>query len=441
MARIFQNTDHRRELLGKALLSLLLLLAVTDLQTTAAVTPQIALGLETTATAVTYGFVVYSLAAVSAALLLRRFAGRCGRTELLTPTAFLYALSCLLAALAPNISFFIFSRFLSGFAGGFVSALAITALAAATSYKTRGKNMSLISFSYYMAPMLGVPVGTFLTGLYSWRIVFALTAGLIFLSGLLIRLFPLASAGKTAVAAAAGRGGGGLARSPGAVGTDGENPDDLSGSLRMGIISAFFVSGGLIGFTTFIGAWLFDALRATPNQVGAAYALLNVGALTGGILGGFLADRFGKRPAALHPNLLIALGFLSLPLLSGVDLILPLIIVIAFAAALRVAPLQALLTGLAAAGCREQGAAAGKIASYIATRNISSQLGIGSAILLCGQIYYNYGLKGVSLVCALFTIGAWWTVRAITEPAEKSVAAVGPARATAYGWSENRPGF
>lgn len=374
----------------KALISFLMLLAVTDLQTIAAITPQIAQGLTTTTTAISYSFVSYSLSAVFAALLLRTYAKKLGNTRLLSFAAILYALSCLLVATAPNIFIFIAARSLSGIAGGFISALAITALANVTSYKKRGVNMSLISFSYYMAPMFGVPLSTFLTASYGWRTVFFVTGALVFVTGILIQFSSLTSQSETS-----------------------EQSDfksehtNLSLSLRMGIVSAFFVSGSIVGFTTFLGTWLFDSLKANPKQVGFAYALINCGALIGGISGGFLADKIGKRTIALHPNLIMTFCLLSLPLFIWESARIALIIMIAFAAALRVAPLQALLTELASPK---------EIASYIATRNVASQLGIGVSILICGQLYFNYGLNGVSVACAVLTICAWITIRAITEP-------------------------
>jgi predicted MFS family arabinose efflux permease len=86
-----------------------------------------------------------------------------------------------------------------------------------------------------------------------------------------------------------------------------------------------------------------------------------------------------------------------------------LIVGINFGAALRVAPLQALLTELV--GPEET-------ASYIAARNIASQLGIGFAVLFGSQIYAQYQMVGVSLFCGLLTLGAWITIKAIDEPNE-----------------------
>ena len=370
---------------------MLLLLAVTDLQTIAAITPQIAIGLDTSTTAVSYSFAAYSMAAVVAALLLRNYSNRFGKTRSLSLIAMLYAVSCAFAAVAPNIFIFLVSRSISGIAGGFISALVITALAQVTAYEKRGVNMNFISFSYFMAPMLGVPLSAFLTDYYGWRIVFVITGGLVFFTGILISIFPI---GKKSIKNRI------VSPRPNA---------NFSKSLRMGIISAFFVSGSVVGFTAFVGTWLYDSWQANAKQVGLIYALLNFGALIGGISGGFLADKFGKRPVALHPGLLMAFCLFALPLMIWENAILVLLFTVAFAGALRVAPLQALLTELARPN---------EIASYIATRNIASQIGIGFSILVCGQLYLSFGLEGVSIACAVLSMGSWITIKAIVEPDE-----------------------
>jgi predicted MFS family arabinose efflux permease len=82
-----------------------------------------------------------------------------------------------------------------------ISALAIAALANASSYAKRGKQMSGVAVSYFLAPVLGVPLGTYLTGLYSWRVVFGFSAVLVALAGLLVRLFPLPDSGAATPAA------------------------------------------------------------------------------------------------------------------------------------------------------------------------------------------------------------------------------------------------
>jgi pimeloyl-ACP methyl ester carboxylesterase len=84
-----------------------------------------------------------------------------------------------------------------------------------------------------------------------------------------------------------------------------------------------------------------------------------------------------------------------------------LISITAFFAALRVAPLQALVTEIVEPAER---------ATYVALRNGASQLGIAAAVAAGGRLYSGYGLTGVGLLCAALTLGAWLTVRLLDDP-------------------------
>jgi pimeloyl-ACP methyl ester carboxylesterase len=79
----------------------------------------------------------------------------------------------------------------------------------------------------------------------------------------------------------------------------------------------------------------------------------------------------------------------------------------AFLAALRVAPLQALVTELVAASER---------ATYIALRNGASQLGIALAVAAGARLYPSYGLAGVGAMCAALTLGATLSMRKLADP-------------------------
>jgi predicted MFS family arabinose efflux permease len=99
----------------------------------------------------------------------------------------------------------------------------------------------------------------------------------------------------------------------------------------------------------------------------------------------------------------------------------------AFFAALRVAPLQALITELVAASER---------ATYVALRNGASQLGIAAAVAAGARLYPQYGLAGVGAMCAALTLGATLSMRKLADPHDRNTPAQGdsePASPTAEG--------
>jgi predicted MFS family arabinose efflux permease/pimeloyl-ACP methyl ester carboxylesterase len=395
---------------------LLVLLAVIDSQVIGAVAPQIAAGLGVTKTAVAGSITLYSLAAASVALWLGKYARRMNPSVWLPLSAALFVAASVLAAAAPHLAFFLAARALAGLAGGLISALSIAAIANASSYAKRGRQMSGVAVSYFLAPVLGVPLGALLTGAYGWRAVFALAAVLVAVACALVYLFPLPSATpeasgaddrSDAVQQAAGSSAWGalwklLVRSR---------------STLMGVVGAFFVSGGLVGFTAYLGTWLSDAFYAGPRDVGLVYALAGLGAVVGGGAGGALADRFGKRRVAIQGSLWMALLLVMLPAFAWSASLLALIGLTAFLAALRVAPLQALITELVDPSER---------ATYVALRNGASQLGIAGAVAGCGRLYATLGLAGVGLLCAALTLGAWLSVRMIHDPHRHSAPEMAP---------------
>lgn len=411
---------------------LLMLVALVDSQVVAAITPQIASGLGSAKTSVAASVTVYALAAAAVALLLGRSAGRVNPVRWLPGAAGIFVAANALAAFAPHVAMFWAARALAGLAGGLVSALVIAALADASSYARRGKQMSGVAVAYFLAPVLGVPVGAWLAGRFGWRVVFAASAVLVAVAGLLVRQFPLlpaneATGDKTTGGEADEAAGDARARQ---VETRQKRVDERKGvdagatgrvslwrlamrsrSTRRGIVSAFFVSGGLVGLTTYLGTWLSDAFRAGAREVGLIYALAGIGAVVGGALGGLLADRYGKRRVAIISSGLMIFLVLVLPTFTWGARLWAITGATAFLAALRVAPLQALITELVAASER---------ATYIALRNGASQLGIALAVAAGARLYTGYGMAGVGAMCAALTLGATLSMRKLADPHDEA---------------------
>jgi predicted MFS family arabinose efflux permease/pimeloyl-ACP methyl ester carboxylesterase len=419
-----------------------MLAALVDSQVVGAITPQIALGLNSAKTTVAASVMGYALAAAAVALLLGRRAGRVDPVRWLPAAAGIFVAANALAAIAPHVAVFWTARALAGLAGGLVSALVIAALADASSYARRGKQMSGVAVAYFLAPVVGVPVGTWLAGRVGWRAVFAATAVLVGIAGLLVRQFPLSPVNEAQNDAATGEPADAATRqktderrqqSDGRTTIDGQataggRASSTTGrrasltaggrtslwqlamrscSTRRGIVSAFFVSGGLVGLTTYLGTWLSDAFRAGTREVGLIYALAGAGAVAGGALGGLLADRYGKRRIAVWSSALMIFLLLMLPAFTWSARLWAIIGATAFLAALRVAPLQALVTELVAVSER---------ATYIALRNGASQLGIALAVAAGARLYPSYGLAGVGAMCAALTLGATLSMRKLQDP-------------------------
>jgi predicted MFS family arabinose efflux permease/pimeloyl-ACP methyl ester carboxylesterase len=387
--------------------SLLMFAALVDSQVVAAIAPQVALGLRTAPARVAASVTVYSIAAACVALLLGRRARKVRPAAWLSVAACVFVAANVLAALAPRVAVFWAARAAAGLAGGLVSALVIAALADASAYARRGRQMSGVAISYFLAPVIGVPFGAWLAGRAGWRIVFAATATLVAAAGLLVRQFPLAKAQRDDDARATYDEGDATRASLWSLVM-------RSRSTRRGIASAFFVSGGLVCLTTYLATWLSDAFGAKAGEVAFVYAVAGVGAVAGGALGGALADKFGKRRVAVWASLWMSLFVLLIATFNRGALLWSVIGATAFLAALRIAPLQALITELVAPVERT---------AYVALRNASSQLGIAAAVVAGARVYQGMGLFGVGLLSAALTLCAWLSLRKIEDPHARDVQA------------------
>ncbi|MBI4851794.1 MAG: MFS transporter [Acidobacteria bacterium] len=390
---------------------LLLLTALTDSHVVPAIAPQIALGLNTSKTFIAFSVSAYAVAAATIAIALAKYSSKINIPKGIVIAVGIFTLAAIIVLIAPNPAIFFIGRTLGGFAGGLISALTIAGIANTTDYGARGKQMSGVAVCYLLAPVLGVPLGTFISGLFSWRILFLITLSSALIAGLLSYFYPLPSVAT---------------KKPGEESL--ENQDNKvqtssswgvlwqlamrSSSTRRGILGAFFVSGGLVGFVTYLGIWLSDAFYLQTNQIGLTYALIGGTAVIGGALGGIFSDRVGKQKIIVQASKFMALFLLILPTFNWSISLFIIMGIVSILAALRIAPLQALVTEIVEPNERP---------SYIALRNTASQIGIALAVAISGQIYVSYGMAGVCLISCLLTIGAWYSIQGIADFEGKQV--------------------
>src|ERR687893_540540 len=183
--------DERTRGLAVLCACLLMLAALVDSQVVGAIAPQVAAGVGASKAMVAASVTAYSIAAACVALLLARGTLRGRPARWLPLAAVLFVAGASTAAAAPHVAVFWAGRAVAGLAGGLVSALVVAALADASSYARRGRQMSGVAVCYFLAPVVGVPLAAWLAGRAGWRTVFVAVAVLTALAGLLVKLFPL----------------------------------------------------------------------------------------------------------------------------------------------------------------------------------------------------------------------------------------------------------
>lgn len=364
-------------------LFLLLFLGVADNQVIAALFPNLVSSFQVTVSVAGLLVVVYSAAAAVAAFVSGALSDLYGRRWFLRVGVLAFALASLLSSRTESFAGLMLARSLTGLAAGTLSTCAVAYAGDWFPYAVRGRAIGLISSAYFVAPIVGVPVAAAIAQRFGWRQAFLAFSLLAFVMvGVSFtlpkeQLNPQPSSEK-------------LRRTFHAFRTFLGRHDTAA---ALGI--AFMVSGGLVGFITYIGQWLSSRFEIATGTIGLIFAFGGAVAVLSAPLGGILSDRWGKRPASMMGSIVMALAMALVPFLPwGVGLLVVFGLT-SVGAAFRQGPLTALMTEMVPAAQR---------GTFIALRNISSQLGIGTTVLVAGVLYQRHGYAGVTTFCAVMTV-------------------------------------
>jgi DHA1 family purine base/nucleoside efflux pump-like MFS transporter len=383
-------------------LFLLLFLGLADNQMIAALLPSLVKSFGISLPTAGLLVVVYSLAAAVAAFLSGTLSDHFGRRRFLLAGVAFFALASFAAAESRTLNELMLARALTGLAAGTLSTCSITFAADWFAYNVRGRAIGLISSAYFAAPILGVPIAAQIADRFGWRRAFLFFAGLavvVTLATLRLpreRLNPRPSKEKLRTAAKAFRSF--LVR------------HDTAAAL----VIAFLVSGGLVGFLTYIGEWLNTSFGLPTRTIGWVFMLGGIVAVGSAPLGGILSDRWGKRAISIASNILLAVAVAFVPFLPWGLGLLGVFALASLGAAFRQGPLTALMTEMVPAAQR---------GAFIAMRNISSQMGIGATAYLGGVLFQRSGYAAVTSLCAVMTAAVVILLAThIVEPCGESLA-------------------
>lgn len=363
-------------------LFLLLFLGAADNQMIAALLPLLVSSFRVTVEIAGLLVVVYSVAAALAAFITGSLSDHYGRRRFLLGGALIFALASWVASRTQTWTALMVARAITGFAAGTISTCSIAYAGDRFAYTVRGRAIGLISSAYFVAPIIGVPLAAQIADRLGWRRVFFFFA---------LLAFVVISVSVTL---------------PRDRVTSQPSSEKLGTTLRafrsflrrrdtaaaLGI--AFLVSGGLVGFITYIGEWLSNRFEVPTRTIGWVFMLGGLVAIAGAPLGGTVSDRWGKRAVSIASNVLLAMAVALVPFLSWGIWLLIVFGATSLGAAFRQGPLTALMTELVPSAQR---------GSFIALRNICSQLGIGAAVLVGGLLYERHGYLAVTTLCAAMT--------------------------------------
>ena len=225
------------------------------------------------------------------------------RNILLLATALLGVGSLMMSA-SPNLVFLLVVRFVVGLGHGVFMAVASDAATRLVDPQRSGRALSVVWIGLTLALAIGVPLGTYLGSLWSWRVVF-LAIGVLSGGGMLGLALSMPR-GEVAVDST----GGGAWKGIQAV----AHPQLLV-TASIGAL----VSIATFAFFTFVSPYLQQVTAVNMQWLSLGMLLFGVCAIAGNLLGGFLADamdvdrsiRFALIALAL--NLLGLYGFARMP--------------------------------------------------------------------------------------------------------------------------------
>jgi len=398
-------------------LFLLLFLGLADNQTIPALLPTLSSSLGTSVVVTGLLVVFYSLANAGAAFLTGSLSDYYGRRHFLLAGAWLFSFASLGSSLSRGFAQLAFARAVTGLAAGALSTCSIAFAGDWFKYAVRGRALGLISSAYFAAPLM-VPVAGFIADRRGWPHVFTAFAIVAAIIAVATQRLPHdAPHGDWSPPSERFEGTGSPADKHQAT-------RHAEGKLRHTLrtfrvllvrrdtaamlVIAFLISGGLVSFLTYIGTWLHSSFGLSTTKIGLVFMLGGLLAVGGAPIGGILADRWGKRGVSIASNILLALTMALLPLFGWGAGLLIVFAGLSLGIGFRQGPITALMTEMVPRHRR---------GSFVALRNIASQLGIGAAVFSGGLLYEWRGYLAVTSLSALMAgLVALLLTTHITEP-------------------------
>jgi predicted MFS family arabinose efflux permease len=196
------------------------------------------------------------------------------RRTVLTLALSLFIAGNVLAVLAAGFATLLAARMLMAVGAGLCTPTALAVAAAISPPERRGRAMALVTSGLTISTVLGVPLGTWIGGLYGWRATFILVAilGAVALAGMLFGL-PR-----------------GLPRHTASLG------QRLAIARHSAILHALLVTAfwaiGAFAVLTYLAIPLRN-LGLNPTEVSLGLLVFGIAAAIGNLVGGTLADRIG----------------------------------------------------------------------------------------------------------------------------------------------------
>ncbi|OBA02277.1 MFS transporter [Paenibacillus polymyxa] len=274
------------------------------------VLPQIAQDLNVSVSTAGQLIMIYALVYAIAGPTLLALTAKIERKRLYLWSMFIFIIGSLLAFWSPNYAVLFISRIVTAASGSLIVTLSLTIAVKVVSKAYQARVLGVISMGVSSSIVLGIPAGVLIGNAFGWRVLFLIIALLTVVSMIIMNMF--------------------MERIP----TEHVVPmrEQLKSLKNVKVISAHLVTtltlAGHYTLYAYFTPFLENLMGLNASWVSVAYFVFGLAAVSGGFIGGSLADRFGTAKSILIVvGVFIAVMFLLPFSIHSMYVFVPLLIV------------------------------------------------------------------------------------------------------------------
>jgi len=230
--------------------------------------------------------VAYAVPYAVMALFIGPLSDKYGRRRMMIIGIATLAITALAAMLAPTFSVLLVARGIAGLGGAILQPAVLASVGDYFPYAQRGKAMGWVISATTLSTVLGVPAGTFLAGIFTWRWIFGLLSIILIAATLIIVLiFP---EGDTQTQ----EGSGGWDQYRNSFKRVFQEPSAIATLITTSLFGMFWH-----GWNTFNGAFYIETFNLSTEDFALYVMFQGIGTFTGSYVGGLISDRITKKTA------------------------------------------------------------------------------------------------------------------------------------------------
>lgn len=346
----------------------------------------ISVDLHTTIEAIGMTVTSYAIGATIGAPVLTALTSSWPRKSVMIATMLVFSLGSMAATFSTSVNMMLVSRFVAGLAHGLFLAVSANVATQIVEPNKRGSAVSYVFAGLTLALAFGVPIGTYLGSVISWRLSFmsVTVCGVIGLLGLLF-LMPKAQSGE--------------AENRGAVATFQALSHIADPILLFAALITILGYTGAFTLYTYIAPLLYDVTGVSVKVASYMMLVYGIFAAIGNILGGKLTDWMGADRAVTIVMLALSVTLASIHLFGSSTIAMCFFVAAMGAISYAAVPaMQARVINIA--NTYVPGAAA--VASGLNIAGFNSGIALGS--LLGGVLITSVGIGYLAIVGAAITL-------------------------------------